>query len=60
MRLPGIINADDLAGYRGTRCLVNGRWCLARPAPYYGPFRRIKAAWLVFTGKADALKWYGQ
>ena len=40
---------------------INGKWQPARPMPYYGGFlRRIKLAWLVFTGKADALLWPGQ
>jgi hypothetical protein len=34
-------------------------WVPARPIPYYGGFRRFRAAWLVFTGKADALVWPG-
>jgi len=37
--------------------LPDGRYVPARPMgwPTFG--RRMKAAWLVFTGKADALKW---
>lgn len=35
-------------------------WEPARPEPYYSIFERWKAAWLVFTGKADALRWVGQ
>lgn len=35
----------------------NGEWMPARPlgAPTIG--NRLKCAWLVFTGKADALTW---
>ena len=40
--------------------LPDGRWVPARPEPFVGGFRRFKAAWLVFTGKADALTWPGQ
>ncbi|WP_155253455.1 hypothetical protein [Bradyrhizobium japonicum] len=40
------------------RGLPDGRWV---PARYYGNrtslFERLGAAWLVFTGKADALVW---
>lgn len=36
----------------------DGRWVPARPMGYPGGWRyRIKAAWLVFTGKADAVTW---
>lgn len=40
---------------------INGVWQPARPLPYYGGLlRRLKLAWLVCTGKADALTWPGQ
>lgn len=45
----------------GPRCdtLIGGKWYPARPlgAPFRG--YRLKAAWLVFTGQADALIWPG-
>jgi hypothetical protein len=34
-----------------------GKWCPARPIGYPSFWYRIKAAWLVFTGKADAILW---
>jgi hypothetical protein len=34
-------------------------WKLARPIGIGGFRRRIKAAWMVFTGKADVLRWKG-
>jgi len=40
--------------------LPGGRWVPARPLPYYSWIQRWRAAWLVFTGKADALRWLGQ
>ncbi len=36
---------------------ASGRYVPARPLPYYGRFQRLKAAWLVFIGRADALMW---
>lgn len=33
------------------------RWIPARPLPYGGFRNRFRAAWLVFTGRADALIW---
>lgn len=35
-------------------------WAPARPEPFYRKWGRLKAAWLVFTGRADALVWPGQ
>ena len=40
---------------------IGGTWQPARPCPYYGGLLlRLKLAWWVFTGKADALTWPGQ
>ena len=38
---------------------VNGLWIPSRPEGFASPRNRIKAAWLVFTGRADALVWGG-
>lgn len=40
--------------------LPDGRWVPARSRGYASVGQRIKAAWLVFTGQADALTWPGQ
>lgn len=40
--------------------LPDGRWVPARSLGYMSFGHRIKAAWLVFTGRADALTWPGQ
>ena len=40
--------------------LPSGRWVPARPLGWTSLSMRWKAAWLVFTGKADALMWEGQ
>ncbi len=39
---------------------INGKWLPARPLGYPSLRSRIKAAWLVFTGKADAVIWPGE
>lgn len=37
-------------------CYINNRWVPARPKyPFF--FRRLKNAWMVATGKADAFIW---
>lgn len=40
--------------------LPDGRWVPARPLGFYSLGSRLKAAWLVFTGEADAVLWPGQ
>ena len=39
---------------------VDGKWVPSRPLGYYSLKTRLKAAWLVFTGKADVVVWPGQ
>ena len=62
MRIPRILWASDWL----IKTEVNigtdkfPEWVPARPLPMYTIFERWKAAWLVFTGKADALRWRGQ
>jgi hypothetical protein len=53
--------ADELAHKReyGYTKLIDGKWVVARPIP--APFiQRLKDAWLVLIGKADAVKFYKQ
>jgi hypothetical protein len=42
--------------------LPDGRWVAARPLAWQGLSfrRRLRAAWMVFTGRWDALRWEGQ
>lgn len=44
--------------------LVNGRYVPARPLPwdygYWFSVRRLKDAWAVLLGNADAVEWEGQ
>ena len=57
-----IYKADDLNNDWPQTCLyIDGRdtWVLSRPLS--GPFLwRVKAAWEVLRGRADAIKWTGQ
>jgi hypothetical protein len=41
--------------------LPDGRWVAARPEGWHGLClrKRLRAAWLVFTGRADVLQWEG-
>lgn len=36
---------------------INGKWVPARPYGWDNITYRMKAAWLVFTGKADVVIW---
>lgn len=36
---------------------IGDRWVPARPEGYASLRHRLRAAWLVFTGRADALVW---
>ena len=38
---------------------TGGKWVPARPLGFQSIWTRFSAAWLVFTGKADALIWPG-
>ena len=40
--------------------LPDGRYVPARPEGFWSLSHRIRATWLVWTGKADALLWPGQ
>lgn len=45
--------------YMRTKVEINGRWYVSRPL--LPPFVvRLKDAWLVLTGKADAVTFYKQ
>ena len=38
----------------------NGTWVPARPLGLFSITNRFRLAWLVFTGKCDAVKWPGE
>lgn len=40
--------------------LPDGRWVPARALGFQSLRYRLRATWLVFTGRADALTWPGQ
>lgn len=59
MKYPTVWTLGQLATYanNGVQAEINGRWVPARPEGYATLRHRIKCAWLVFTGKADAVRW---
>ena len=40
-----------------THTVIDEKWVPARPYGYHSWRGRLKAAWMVFSGKADALVW---
>lgn len=63
MQMPAILTCDKHFVASLSQCaagLPDGRYVPARPLPWYSIEQRWRAAWLVFTGKADALRWVGQ
>lgn len=62
-RWPNILSAYDFVdgNLEDTSALLpDGRWVVARPYGFCSLWQRLKATWLVFTGRADALVWPGQ
>jgi hypothetical protein len=59
-RYPSFFTAYRFAELNESAVEINGRWVAARPLGFCSFYRRIKGAWLVFTGRADVLLWPGQ
>lgn len=61
MRTPIIFSADDIKCWDVQAQGKNGLWTQARPTSWPGINlrKRITAAWMVFTGRADVLVWLG-
>lgn len=60
MRYPLIITIDSaVTSATHVHANIGGQWVPARPEGYASFRSRVRAAWLVFTGKADALTWGG-
>lgn len=61
MRTPMVFSADEIKTWSVQQCGNNGLWTQARPMSWPGLNlkRRLSAAWMVFTGRADVLMWLG-
>jgi hypothetical protein len=61
MRTPVVYSADQIRSWTVQCVGENGLWTLARPMSWPGINlqKRITAAWMVFTGRADCLIWHG-
>lgn len=64
METPTIYTPETLkASTEGVACgLPDGRYVACRPASWGGIAlrKRLRCAWMVFTGRADILTWTGQ
>ena len=58
MRSPGITTLKSVQHTIDTTSTnLNNQWVPARPIGYRSFWYRLKATWLVFTGRCDALQW---
>jgi hypothetical protein len=58
MKFPDIVHAEQLAS-NNVQTQIDGKWVPARALGYMSLWHRFYCAWLVWTGKADALVWPG-
>lgn len=60
-KAPNLYTLDTLYEWlnSGPDVQIGNRWYPARPLGYFSLWHRLKLAWLVFSGKCDALKWHG-
>lgn len=56
-KYPNLIHVELFSKEEKTTANINGRWVPARPVGLSTLSNRFYCAWMVFTGKADALKW---
>ena len=57
--LDGLLDFIHTSGMK-VQCNKTKQWVPCRPVGYPSLVSRIKTAWLVFTGKADAIVWPGE
>lgn len=48
---------ETITTANSTQAEIDGKWVPARPEGYFSIRSRIRCAWMVFTGQADALVW---
>lgn len=62
MRTPSVLYVEDLIADSRVNAIAlpNGHYVAERPAPWRCWTMRWRAAWLVWSGRADAVLWEGQ
>ena len=59
-KYPKAITLESLCNnIKGVSTEIDGKWVPARGLGYASLGSRFRCAWMVFTGKADALTWPG-
>ena len=58
-KTPNMVSLKSLFTEDKYHALIDGKWVHARPIGYWSFVYRVKCAWKVFTGQADALIWPG-
>lgn len=56
MKSPNLISMYGIHNLLDCTAEINGKWVPCRPLNFF-ILNRFKLAWMVFTGKADALVW---
>lgn len=61
MKMPNLILTQELHNLMNNEACIDGYHTYARPLGCgIVRFQRLRLAWMVFTGKADALLWWKQ
>jgi hypothetical protein len=57
-KAPSVYTVDEIYRTRSTTAVnINGKYVVCRPIGLYSVANRFRCAWLVFSGRADALIW---
>ncbi len=59
MKAPQELTVKDVLYLKDNLTYTNEGWVPARPLFVTSFIKRVQLAWLVFTGRRDALKWSG-
>ena len=57
MKSPNLISMYAIHNLLDCQVCIKDKWVPCRPIGLSGIVNRFKLAWMVFTGKADALIW---
>jgi len=61
MKMPNLVLIQEMHNLLNSEVCIDGYYTYARPfSCAITRFQRIRLAWLVFTGQADALIWWKQ
>lgn len=59
-KAPNLFRIEDLLQDASDNwAQIDGSWVLSRPIGFFSIRNRLRLAWLVFCGRADAVTWSG-